>query len=154
MNPEAWLANFESEIADLKQKAATFQENLERSNVSVPSKDGRISVSVAPNGALTDLRIDADPSLAAEIMKLARQAQRQAAVKVVDAVTPLGADSEALHMIIGYVPPEEPEEPAPSNTYQFDVEEREPSSPPQPIRRPAPPNDDEDYGYRPDTGRW
>lgn len=103
---------------------------------------------MAPNGSLTGLRIDDNPALAAEIMKLARRAQRNAAVKVTEAVAPLAGDSEALHMITGYVPPEEQEEEEPQApaTYRFSVEEEaappppppSPSPPHPPLQRPAP----------------
>src|SRR5687767_11599471 len=156
MNPEQWLANFESQISDLKQKAAAFQENLEHSTATVSSKDGRVTLSVAPNGSLTDLRIADNPALATEIMTLARQAQRQAAAKVAEAVTPLAGDSEALHMITGYVPPEEPEvEQAAPNTYRIGIEEEPPTAPPPrpPVSRTRP-DDDDDFGYKPDDRRW
>jgi DNA-binding protein YbaB len=105
MTPEDWLANFESKIADVQAKAAEFQENLEASGATESSKDGSIRVTVAPNGALTDLQLAeaarSGPALAEEILKLARKAQRAAAVHVAEAFAPLGGDSEAMHMVTG-----------------------------------------------------
>jgi DNA-binding protein YbaB len=156
MTPEEWLANFESKIADVQAKTAEFQENLAASGASESSKDGSIQVTVAPNGALTGLQLP-DSALADQIMKLARKAQRAAAVHVAEAFAPLGGDSEAMQMVTGYLPPEEPEDPEPDTadrTYRF-VDEPEPPAPQprptqQPQARPRRPrsvaDEDEDFG--------
>lgn len=164
MTPEEWLANFESKIADVKAKAEEFQENLEASGASVTSADGTLGVTVAPNGSLTDLRIadtalrpGSGAKLAQDILKLARKAQRTAAVNVADAFAPLGGDSEAMHMITGYVPPEEPAEPEPEGLPQerqlwSQEDPPEPARPARPVppparaKRPQADDDDEDFG--------
>jgi DNA-binding protein YbaB len=159
VTPEEWLANFESKIADVREKAAEFQENLEASGASASSGDGSLRVTVAPNGSLTDLVI-ADSAvkgpgtkLAEEILKLARKAQREAAVHVAEAFAPLGGDSEAMHMVTGYIPPEEPDEPesprGPQERQLFVTEEPDVPAPPPPPARPRRPrldDDDEDFG--------
>jgi DNA-binding protein YbaB len=125
--PEEWLARFNATIDDAKARAAEFQANLERSGATETAPDGSLSVSVAPNGSLTDLRIDESAmrgngaELAARIMALARKAQRAAAVNVAEAFAPLGADSEAMHMITGYLPEPEPETPEPRAGYSFNA---------------------------------
>lgn len=158
MTPEEWLANFETKIADVREKAEEFRVGLEASGTTVASPDGTIRVGVAPNGSLTDLQLTdtalagkSGAKLAEEILKLARKAQRGAAVNVAAAFAPLGGDSEAMHMVTGYVPPEEPEEPPAPEPYQ---ERRlwqhdEPATPPPPpVRRPSRPprDDDDDFG--------
>lgn len=151
MTPEEWLASFESKIADVQAKAAQFQENLESAGATESSRDGSIRVTVAPNGALTELQLAdsarSGPTLAQDILKLARKAQRAAAVHVADAFAPLGADSEAMRMVTGYLPPEEPEpEPdAPAPTYRF-VDETAAAPPPRPARHRRPDDEDEDFG--------
>jgi hypothetical protein len=159
MTPEEWLANFETKIADVREKAEQFRVGLEAAGTTVASPDGAIRVGVAPNGSLTDLQL-ADSALAGksgaklaeEILKLARKAQRGAAVNVAAAFEPLGGDSEAMHMVTGYVPPEEPEEPpAPEPIRErrlWQHEEPETPPPPPPVRRPARParDDDDDFG--------
>jgi hypothetical protein len=159
MTPEEWLANFETKIADVREKAEQFRVGLEAAGTTVASPDGAIRVGVAPNGSLTDLQL-ADSALAGksgaklaeEILKLARKAQRGAAVNVAAAFEPLGGDSEAMHMVTGYVPPEEPEEPpAPEQVRErrlWQHEEPETPPPPPPVRRPARParDDDDDFG--------
>jgi DNA-binding protein YbaB len=166
VTPEEWLANFESKIADVREKAAEFQENLEASGASAASGDGSIRVTVAPNGSLTDLVIadsavkGSGTKLAEDILKLARKAQREAAVHVAEAFAPLGGDSEAMHMVTGYIPPEEPDEPetpgGPQERRLFVTDEpevphvpappRPPTPPPARPRRPRPDEDDEDFG--------
>jgi len=144
VTPEEWLANFNAKIDDIKAKTAEFQENLEASGVTETSPDGSISVSVAPNGSLTDVRIDdaawrgSGSELAGKIMHLARKAQRNAAANVAEAFAPLGADSEAMHMVTGYVPEPEPEEPDDKAGYAFneDPDQTRPPAPQPP--RPAP----------------
>ncbi|HEV2777932.1 MAG TPA: YbaB/EbfC family nucleoid-associated protein [Actinophytocola sp.] len=162
MTPEEWLAGFEAQIADVKQKAAEFKANLEASGATETSPDGTLTVTVAPNGALTGLTIDdsawrgSGEQLAGKIMQLARKAQRTAAVHVAEAFAPLaGEDSESLRMVTGYLPPEE-DEPEPddgSRGYAFtnnepDAETRPRSGePPARPRRPvSSPDDDEDFG--------
>jgi DNA-binding protein YbaB len=164
--PDEWLANFNATVADVKAKAEAFQQELEHSGATESAPDGSLSVTVAPNGSLTNLHIDdaawrgSGAELAGKIMQLARKAQRAAAMNVVEAFTPLGGpDDEALHMITGYVPePEEEDETPTGPSYSFD-ETRDPSAAPpensgEPPRRPGRPprrrdvNDpgDDDYG--------
>jgi DNA-binding protein YbaB len=162
VTPEEWLANFEAKIADVQQKTAEFKENLEASGATESSADGSLRVSVAPNGALTDLSIDeaamrrSGGELAGQIMQLARKAQRSAAVQVAEAFAPLaGEDSESLHMVIGYLPPEEEaDEPTDSTGYTFTDDEpeaetprRPPAEPPgRPHRQRSTNDEDEDFG--------
>ncbi len=169
VTPEEWLANFNAKIDEVKAKTAEFQQNLEASGATETSPDGSISVSVAPNGSLTDLRIDESAwrgsggELAGKIMHLARRAQRAAAVHVAEAFAPLGADSEAMHMVTGYIPEPEPDDDQDRGAgYAFDAEQEPapPAPPPAPPARPEPPrmepprrparpprrDDDEDFG--------
>jgi DNA-binding protein YbaB len=143
--PDEWLANFNAKIADVKAKTEAFQQDLERSGATETSPDGSLSVSVAPNGSLTNLRIDESAwrgngaELAQKIMGLARKAQRQAAVNVAEAFAPLGGpDHEALRMLTGYIPEEEDEEPE-GASYSFAEESTPGRDPVQPPRPPAPP---------------
>jgi DNA-binding protein YbaB len=139
--PEEWLASFNAKIDDIKTKTAEFQENLEASGVTEASPDGSISVSVAPNGSLTGLRIDESAwrgsggELAGKIMQLARKAQRSAAVNVAEAFAPLGADSEAMHMVTGYIPGPEDEDDEDKAGYAFneETEQAPPQQPPRPM---------------------
>ena len=143
MTPDEWLANFEAKIADVQRKAVAFKANLEASGATEVSADGSLRVTVAPNGALTDLTIEdsamrrSGGELAGQIMRLARKAQRAAAMHVAEAFAPLaGEDAES----------------------QPDTEQavRHPAG--QPRSRPArprsgKPGDDEDFGNEQIFGR-
>ncbi|HET9142688.1 YbaB/EbfC family nucleoid-associated protein [Actinophytocola sp.] len=165
MTPEEWLSSFEAKVAEVAQKAAEFKVNLEAAGATEASPDGSLRVTVAPNGALTDLSISdaalrgSGGELAAQIMQLARKAQRAAAVHVAEAFAPLaGEDSESLRMVTGFIPPEEEEEPEPAGRtgYAFTAapDESEPPAarPAEPPSRPHRPrstardDDDEEFG--------
>jgi hypothetical protein len=172
VTPEEWLSSFEAKVAEVAQKAAEFKENLETAGATESSADGSLRVTVAPNGALTDLSISdsamrgSGGELAEQIMRLARKAQRSAAVHVAEAFAPLaGEDSESLRMVTGFIPPEEdepgpdepgegrrgyaftesPEEPAPPRFQPPAARPAEPPDPPSRQRSTAP-DDDEEFG--------
>lgn len=169
-NPNEWLADFEARAAAAKEKAEKFQESLGSAGASASSKDGLVTVTVAPNGSLADLRISdaalsgsglrgSGAGLAAEILRTAREAQRRAAGNVLTAFTALGgADSEATKMLTGFVPPPEPPDPGstdPQLTEEVrflppvEQEPREPRREPpvRPVRRtPRPAEEDDDSG--------
>jgi len=165
--PDEWLTRFNATIADVKAKTEAFQQNLEAAGATETSPDGSLSVTVAPNGSLTNLRIDesawrgSGAELAGKIMHLARKAQRAAAVNVAEAFAPLGADSEAMHMVTGYIPEPEEDDEDEGPGYAFEEETAarppDPTPPPpappagrvEPPRRPNRPRtgaDDEDFG--------
>jgi DNA-binding protein YbaB len=108
VEPNAWLADFEARAAAAKEKAAQFQESLSSAGAAASSADGLVTVTVAPNGSLADLRISdaalhgSGAHLAAEILRTARAAQRRAAGNVLTAFTALGGtDSEVTKMLTG-----------------------------------------------------
>lgn len=145
--PDEWLANFNATIADVKAKTEAFQRDLEQSGATESAPDGSLSVTVAPNGSLTNLHIDesawrgSGAELAGKIMHLARKAQRAAAMNVAEAFAPLGGpDSESLHMITGYLPEDEEEDEEPEGaSYSFDESQAPPDpTPPPPPAGPPP----------------
>jgi DNA-binding protein YbaB len=137
---DQWLQDYESTLADLKQKSEELQEGIAAAESTVSSPDGSVTVTVGPNGGLRDLRLGhravdlGAARLTALILETTRTAQRQAVAKVRAAFEPLGAGTEAMELYADAVPddlvaPEEPEAPPP----------------------PAPPKErtDEDDGGRP-----
>ncbi|MGX7826916.1 YbaB/EbfC family nucleoid-associated protein [Actinokineospora sp. 24-640] len=116
--PDEWLADFERKVADLQQKATAFKRDLESAGTTETSQDRAITVTVAPNGALLDLRL-ADKAtqrpaaeLAAEIMAVARKARQSAASTVAEAFVPLGGDRDTVQRIPGVDEPRtEPQRP-------------------------------------------
>lgn len=82
MTPDEWLADFEAKTAELQRNAAKFRRNLESAGTTVTSEDKSVTVTVASNGALLDLKIEGDTELSARIMELTRTAREQAASNV------------------------------------------------------------------------
>lgn len=82
MTPDEWLADFEAKTAELQRNAVAFRRNLEEAGQTVTSEDKALTVTVAPNGALLDLKIAQNPELAARLMELVRQAREGAAANV------------------------------------------------------------------------
>ncbi len=103
--PDEWLADFERKVADLQQKATDFKRDIESAGSTRSSEDKSITVTVAPNGALLDLRLadtaTAKPAaeLAEEIMATARQARQAAANSVAEAFVPIGGDRDTVQRI-------------------------------------------------------
>lgn len=102
MTPDEWLKDFESKVAGMQREAASFRRNLESAGETATSEDGKLTVSVAPNGALLGLTIDdaavsgKGAEFAAKILALVRTAREGAATHVVEAFRPLvgGAANE------------------------------------------------------------
>lgn len=156
--PEEWMRDFEAKISEAQAKAAAVQEGLAQAGGSASSNDGSITVSVAPNGALTGLELTADAmrkshsQLSGEILEIARKAQRGAAVKVAETFGAVeGEGSETYRLITEYLPPPEEDEQPAAPDYEFneEYEERAATAAPPPVRRPAPrpsADEDEDFG--------
>jgi DNA-binding protein YbaB len=155
--PDEWMREFESKIADAQAKAAAVQQGLANAQGSASSKDGTVSITVAPNGALTNVRLTAEAmrmshtQLATEIMTVARQAQREAAVQVAETFGQVeGAGSESYRMITEYLPPPEDEDDRPEHRqFGFEEDSGGAGSRPQPPRRPVSrpdENHDDDFG--------
>lgn len=156
--PDEWMRDFEGKIAAAQAKAAMVQEGMAGAASSASSDDGAVTVAVAANGALTDVRLTpaamgkSHAALSAEIMTVARKAQRSAAAKVAEVFEAAhGPESETLRAITEYVPPEE-ETPAPQERHRPGfVEEMQPppTQPPRAKPRRADPSvnslDDGDF---------
>ena len=162
--PDEWMRDFETKIADAQAKATAVERGLASAQGSASSKDGAVSVTVAPNGSLTNVALTAEAmrkshtQLATEIMGVARQAQRAAAVRVAETFEQAGgAGSETYRMITEYLPPAEQDEQVPERSrYGFeqerDVDEGSPvvshREPPQRARPRPEEDDDPDFNDR------
>jgi DNA-binding protein YbaB len=160
LDPYAWVNDFEARAAELQRKSAEAQENLAAVAGTASSKDGAVTVTVGPNGGLTNLQLGhravelGAPRLTALILETARQAQKNAAAQVVEAFRPIGEGTQTMQMITDVIEANEDEEPDETHALERIEEDDEPvaaaspaptsASAPAPPRRGGRPADDED----------
>lgn len=157
-DPDRILANYEGTLAEAQRRSDAIRETLATLQVTERSADGQISVTVNDAGNLVDLRLgnalqrkDGD-TVGREVLRVVQAAQGRVASTVQEAMTPLmGADSEAMHMMMDKLrsaqPPAEPERPSwgPPQSGLGQIEDDHPPVP-RPPRAPRPPEEDEDFG--------
>ncbi|MDQ0376805.1 YbaB/EbfC family nucleoid-associated protein [Amycolatopsis thermophila] len=147
----------EKQVREMQQKAAALQDALGEASATVRSKDGSVTVTIAPNGALQRLELghracDLGPArLTAAIMEAVREGQRQAARAVADSFTAIAGEGESADVIKSFLPPVEDE---PEDFAEPEAEATPPPPPPPvpPVQqrpaprrpRPAAPADDDD----------
>ena len=110
MTPDEWLADFEAKTAELQRNAAAFRRNLESAGTTVTTEDKSVTVTVAPNGALLNLKIEGNDELATKILALTRTAREQAATNVLDEFRQVtGSHANELDTDVSIpAPPEQP----------------------------------------------
>ncbi|HEX8869438.1 MAG TPA: YbaB/EbfC family nucleoid-associated protein, partial [Lentzea sp.] len=119
-DPDQILANYEGTLAEAQRRSDAIRETLAALQVTERSADGQISVTVNDAGNLVDLKLgnalqrkDGD-TVGREVLRVVQAAQGRVAATVQEAMAPLmGADSEAMHMMMDKLrsaqPPAEPE---------------------------------------------
>jgi DNA-binding protein YbaB len=139
----------DTQIREMQTKAAALTEAFADSTATVSSRDGAVTVTVAPNGALRNIQLghracELGPTrLTASIMEAVGAAQRQTANSVVESVAAITGEGDSTDFIRSFLPPP-PDEPAPQadpdmiDQRKF-VEDLEPERPPAPPAMPAPP---------------
>ncbi|GLY53903.1 YbaB/EbfC family nucleoid-associated protein [Lentzea sp. NBRC 102530] len=111
MTPDEWLADFEAKTAELQRNATAFRRNLESAGTTVTSEDKSLTVTVAANGALLDLKIEGDAELAAKVLTLVRSAREQAAENVLGEFRQVvGSHSNELDTDVQIPEPELPQQ--------------------------------------------
>jgi DNA-binding protein YbaB len=169
LDPYQWVNDFDARMASLKQKSIEVQERLAAASGTASSKDGAVTVTVGPNGGLTNLQLGhravelGAPRLTALILETARQAQKNVSAQVVEAFRPIGEGTQTMKMITDVIEenfdePEESDEPHVLEQIEDDDEpaaeaKQAPTSAPAPVR-PRPPRtsrpvDDEDDDNQP-----
>lgn len=104
----------ERQVRDLQSKAATLSEALSAAGATVRSRDGAVTVTLAPNGALTNLELGhratemGSARLTAAIMSTVREAQRRTARSVADSFATINGDGESTDMVRSFLPPDPP----------------------------------------------
>ncbi|WP_410640927.1 YbaB/EbfC family nucleoid-associated protein [Amycolatopsis sp. lyj-346] len=128
----------ERQVREMQSKAAALNEALSSAGATVRTRDGSVTVTLAPNGALTNLELghracELGPArLTAAIMGAVRDAQRQTARAVADSFATINGDGESTEMVRSFLPPDPP----PDGDFAA-PDSAEPTPPPPP---PAPPS--------------
>ncbi|KDN24226.1 YbaB/EbfC family nucleoid-associated protein [Amycolatopsis rifamycinica] len=134
----------ERQVREMQSKAAALNEALSAAGATVRTRDGSVTVTLAPNGALTNLELghracELGPArLTAAIMGAVRDAQRQTARAVADSFATINGDGESTEMVRSFLPPDPP----PDGDFAAS-ETAEPAPPPPPSSppsRPVPPS--------------
>lgn len=142
MDPQQWLDNFETKVADLQRKSVELRESLTEASATVSSQDGSVTVRIGPNGGLENLELShraaehSPARLTGLIMETVRRGQRKAADKLAEAFAPMGEDSEAMRLISSLAPPSD--EPGDTGEGPFSAEEDATEPEPPRAHRPAP----------------
>ncbi|MDQ7802817.1 YbaB/EbfC family nucleoid-associated protein [Amycolatopsis sp. A133] len=136
----------ERQVREMQSKAAALNEALSAAGATVRTRDGAVTVTLAPNGALTNLELghracELGPArLTAAIMGAVRDAQRQTARAVADSFATINGDGESTDMVRSFLPPDPP----PDGDFGAPESAAEPTpppaAPPSPAQPPLPPS--------------
>ena len=130
----------ERQVREMQSKAAALNEALSSAGATVRTRDGSVTVTLAPNGALTNLELghracELGPArLTAAIMGAVRDAQRQTARAVADSFATINGDGESTDMVRSFLPPDPPPDGG------FAAPESAETAPPPAPAPPAPPS--------------
>ncbi|MGW3995670.1 YbaB/EbfC family nucleoid-associated protein [Amycolatopsis sp. NPDC004772] len=130
----------ERQVREMQSKAAALNEALSAAGATVRTRDGSVTVTLAPNGALTNLELghracELGPArLTAAIMGAVRDAQRQTARAVADSFATINGDGESTAMVRSFLPPDPPPD------GDFATPESAEPTPPPPAVPPSPPS--------------
>lgn len=135
----------ERQVRDMQSKAAALGEALSAAGATVRSRDGAVTVTLAPNGALTNLELghracELGPArLTAAIMGTVREAQRRTARTVADSFATINGDGESTDMVRSFLPPDPPPDGDFAAPESAEPERTPPPPAAPPARPPAPP---------------
>lgn len=169
IDPEQLLSQYEGKLAEAQAKSDAIRENLAGLHVTERSPDGQITVTVNDAGNLVGLQLGQalqrkdGAAVAQDIMRTLQAAQSRVANTVQESMAPLlGADSEAMHMMMDKLRSAQPPPPVeqygqgsrswgPSEPRLGAIEDDGPPPPPparpqQPPRRRPVEDDDDDFG--------
>jgi DNA-binding protein YbaB len=111
MDGELWLASYQERLRNIGARAAKARQALVGVEATASSRDGAVTVTVNPAGALQRLVLSERTEamtrvqLAAAVLATAREAQGRAAREATEAVAPLiGTDSAAMRVLREHLP--------------------------------------------------
>ncbi|WP_197321099.1 YbaB/EbfC family nucleoid-associated protein [Saccharomonospora sp. NB11] len=133
----------ERQASQMQERAAALQEAFAAAAATVTSRDGTVTVSLAPNGALRNIQLGkracelGEARLAATIMETVRLAQSQTARAVTSSVQSIVGNNQAVEMMKSFLPPD----PAAADEVDQNkfVEDPEPDDAPPPPKPPVTP---------------
>jgi hypothetical protein len=110
MDGEQWLASYRGRLNEIGARAADVRKALAGAEGTASSRDGAVTVTVAPGGALRRLVLSERAErltrvqLAEAVVATAQQAHDVAAQQAADTVAPLiGDDSGSMRALRGYL---------------------------------------------------
>lgn len=119
IDPEQLLSQYEGKLAEAQAKSDAIRENLATMQVTERSPDGQITVTVNDSGNLVGLQLGQalqrkdGAAVAQDILRTLQAAQSKIANTVQEVMAPLmGADSEAMHMMMDKLRSAQPPPPA------------------------------------------
>lgn len=138
----------ERQAREMQERASDLEEAFAAAAATVRSRDGSVTVSLAPNGALRNIQLGrnacalGEARLMTTIMDTVRQAQSQTARAVTSSVESILGNSEAVEMMKSFLPPEPVAEEGRADPNKFGENTtpgEAPPSPPRPSMPPPPP---------------
>lgn len=159
LRPGEDLQHFlERQASEMRERATALQEKFSESSATVTSRDGAVTVTIAPNGALRNIKLghracELGPArLTSAIMDTVSQAQARTAHSVASSVASVMGGGETLDLIKSFLPTEPTASNDDVDQHKF-VEEPETQQaapppkppvtpPPRPSPRSRPPRDD------------
>ncbi|OXM43219.1 hypothetical protein CFP75_39605 [Amycolatopsis alba DSM 44262] len=132
----------------MQEKATRLEEAFAAAGATVTSPDGSVTVTLAPNGALSNIQLGrracalGEARLTATIMTTVREAQSRTARAVTSSVEAIVGDGEAVEMMKSFLPPEPAVDAYIDQVEKFaEPPEREQAPPtPRPFTPPPPPS--------------
>jgi hypothetical protein len=142
-DPDRMLADITARAERLRHTAAGVAAQLAETSGTGRSSDGAVVATVAPTGALKDIKLTARATgmppaqLTRSIMAAVRAAQAEASAAMVAAFAPLGEGTGTMNMILDHIPkPQADDQPGEEEPEFAAIEDTPPQAPPKP---PPPP---------------
>ncbi|MGH3994045.1 MAG: YbaB/EbfC family nucleoid-associated protein [Pseudonocardiaceae bacterium] len=118
MDPQQWLRDYQARGEAMVRRSQEFQEQLQAVSETATSRDGAVTVTVGPSGALQNLAFSprirdlSGAELAQLTLQTTREAQNRVAHRIAALVEPVSGDGAALAFLRGQLPPLDDDQPA------------------------------------------
>lgn len=115
MDPEIAMRELEAKAEAMRLRSEQMQEEIQNAYATASSKDGAVTVKVAPNGALQHIEFSPRATqmshlqLGQIVMEVAQRAQADAARLISEIVAPEFGDTDAMSFLTGFLPSDDDE---------------------------------------------